>query len=301
MKTCRKFTPEEVETIKELYKDHFDYEIAEIINHTQKSVNAKIQSLGLTDRIPSSTLRKMRNWKRCEDEFGIPIKDLLYELHWKLNLPVRNGMDNALKTNPKSVTLWMDELGVPHRSISEDNHRRYSTMTEEQIKAQTKAANEHVRGNGQPKNIGRIGWCIGLTKNDHPGIKASSEKHMGENNPMWNKRREKSPRWTGADLYWKHRDWFEIRELIKKRDGYKCRDCGMDEETALNEYSTPLQVHHIIPYRECKEHDPENLITLCSSCHSKADGNLSGDHKRRPKKSPELKESGQAQSTIFQF
>lgn len=294
------YTEEEVETVKRLYPDHFTYEIAEVLDRSIKSVEGKIEKLKLTGRPASSTIRKLRKWKECEEEYGIPIKDLLFELHWKLELPIRNGMDKALKTNPKSVTDWMKDLGVSHRSISEDNKRRYSLMTEAEIKAQTLAAHEAIRKNGQPSNIGRPGWSQGLTKYDHPGLMISSEKHIGENNPMWGKRGAAHPQWTGGEKYWKHKEWFEIRDQVRLRDNYTCQDCGLKEEESYNLYNSPLQVHHIIPYQVCKKHEPDNLITLCLSCHSKADGNL-GEGKWKQKELSVSKEAGRKQSSIFRF
>lgn len=300
MKSHREFTAEEVETIKNLYKDHFDYEIAEIVNHPRKSVNAKIQSLGLTGRINGSTLRKMRKWKECEDKYGMPIKDLLYELHWNQKLPVRNWMDKALDSNERSIAHWMEELEVPRRSVSEDNHRRYSTMTEEQIKAQTMAAHEAIREHGQPSNIGRTPWCAGLTKHDHPSLMINSLKHIGENNPMWHVRGKEHPQWVDGKNYWKHADWIETRERVLIRDNYTCQDCGITQEELSNLNGSYLQVHHKIPYRICKAHDPENLITLCPSCHSKADGNI-GEGKWKQKRLPRSVDVDLKQSTISQF
>jgi len=60
--------------------------------------------------------------------------------------------------------------------------------------------------------------------------------------------------------------YFRIRELVKIRDGYRCRICGSKSN---------LEVHHIIPvkYFHNKElaHLPENLITLCRSCHTRVE------------------------------
>lgn len=300
MKKGRLYSDEEVETLKKLYKDHFDYEIADILNRPAKSVNAKICSLGLTDRIPSPTLRKLRNWERYEDRYGMPIKDVLYMLHWERELTVRNGMDKELDADPKSVTNWMNELGVPNRSTSEDNHRRYSTMTKEQINAQTLAAHEAIRTNGQPKLKGRIGWSRGLNKYVHSGLKSSSEKHLGKNNPMWNVCGENHPMWKGGKRYWQQKEWYEIREQVKKRDNYTCRECGLTEEESYNRYGQPLQVHHMIPYIVCETHDPDNLITLCNTCHGKADEKRRREE-RKPKKSSTSDDVNPKQCTIFQF
>jgi predicted nucleic acid-binding Zn ribbon protein len=50
----------------------------------------------------------------------------------------------------------------------------------------------------------------------------------------------------------------KLRDAILERDGYKCYICGK---------TTELHVHHIIRRSQGGEHKPENLITLCSSCH----------------------------------
>lgn len=301
MKKSETYSPEEVETLKRLYPDHFTYEIAEIMGKKIKSIEWKILKLGLTGRPAPSTLRKFKKWRECEKEYGVPIKDLLEELHWKLNLPILNGMDKALKTNTRSVTSWMEELGVHRRSTSEDNIRRYSTMDEEQIKAQTHAANVAVRKNGHPWQIGRIPWSAGLTKETHSGLKSSSDKHIGKNNPMWNVRNENHHMWKGGKRYWRLTDWIEISRLMKERDNHTCQDCGITQDDLFKSTGLYLHVHHIVPYRICKEHDPNNLITLCPSCHSKADGNLTGDLKRVTRKSPKLEDVPRNQSTIFQF
>lgn len=58
-------------------------------------------------------------------------------------------------------------------------------------------------------------------------------------------------------------EWDVRRKQILKRDGHACRYCGDDE--------TQLHVHHIEPYDEFETdgqaNKPENLITLCASCH----------------------------------
>lgn len=56
----------------------------------------------------------------------------------------------------------------------------------------------------------------------------------------------------------------ELKELIRKRDNYKCQNCGCPQEECYRK----LSVHHIDYNKD--NLDPENLITLCSSCNSKA-------------------------------
>lgn len=69
-------------------------------------------------------------------------------------------------------------------------------------------------------------------------------------------------------------DWPQIREEIIERDSEQCQECGKRRE----ECDRDLHVHHIKPWvkfgdtvdeRNQKAHYPENLITLCASCHRK--------------------------------
>lgn len=62
-------------------------------------------------------------------------------------------------------------------------------------------------------------------------------------------------------------DWEYISWSIKRWAGWRCEECGRDHSEV--ERSRLLTVHHI-------DHDPENnkrenLISLCSRCHLKAD------------------------------
>lgn len=53
-------------------------------------------------------------------------------------------------------------------------------------------------------------------------------------------------------------DW--KRKSRKMRSENVCRGCGATED---------LTVHHIIPVKQGGDRSPENLVTLCRSCHSK--------------------------------
>lgn len=67
-------------------------------------------------------------------------------------------------------------------------------------------------------------------------------------------------------------DWSNIRERVRARDGYRCALCGAPETNRQHD------VHHKIPFRQFPNADQanrlENLITLCPSCHRKAEQNV---------------------------
>jgi len=61
-------------------------------------------------------------------------------------------------------------------------------------------------------------------------------------------------------------DWNEISQMIRERDGFKCRRCGATIGE-LEEIGSHLIVHHIVPRKKGGSNWPSNLISLCIACH----------------------------------
>lgn len=59
----------------------------------------------------------------------------------------------------------------------------------------------------------------------------------------------------------------DLRMLILDRDKYQCRICGASPDDNVH---IRLEVHHIRPWSEGGISLPDNLITLCISCHEGA-------------------------------
>jgi 5-methylcytosine-specific restriction endonuclease McrA len=54
-------------------------------------------------------------------------------------------------------------------------------------------------------------------------------------------------------------DYEELRERVLRRDGWRCQLCGS---------MTNLEVHHQQFRSHSGEDTEDNLITLCTNCHS---------------------------------
>ena len=54
-------------------------------------------------------------------------------------------------------------------------------------------------------------------------------------------------------------NWKKIRKEVLKRDNYQCQMCG--------KFEGRLEIHHKIPFMISKDNSPDNLITLCATCH----------------------------------
>lgn len=105
-----------------------------------------------------------------------------------------------------------------------------------------------------PSKIGRYPrlFCSNRCK-----YKWMSENLSGENNPNW----------LGGHIDSRGPNWHEQRQKALERDGYTCQNCGGT--------NGKIDVHHIIPYRYFDDYieanDLDNLITLCHSCHMRAE------------------------------
>lgn len=55
--------------------------------------------------------------------------------------------------------------------------------------------------------------------------------------------------------------FWNVREYVLWRDGHKCRNCGGKTKDDV------LEVHHLIQRKDGGSDRPDNLITLCRTCH----------------------------------
>ena len=148
-----------------------------------------------------------------------------------------------------------DKIKVPrskeHRSKlslalqgNKNQEKRRSEITKQKI-AKALKGNKHTFGYNHSKEM-RMKCRIAKT---------------GKNNPAWQGGISFEP----YSLEWKK----EIKDLIKQRDNYTCQIC----QKLFSQEDKELHIHHI-DYNK-KNCLPENLISLCHSCHSKT------NHKRK--------------------
>jgi hypothetical protein len=86
-----------------------------------------------------------------------------------------------------------------------------------------------------PHNKGKVGWYSG----------------------------ELASNWQGGKSFEEYPEEFKlIKPLIRTRDNFICQECGFTEK----QLKRKLSVHHI-DYNK-KNNNPNNLISLCVSCHT---------------------------------
>ena len=76
--------------------------------------------------------------------------------------------------------------------------------------------------------------------------------------------------WEGGPIDY-GQSWWSVRRAARERDDYKCQHCGRDKL----ELGRNPDVHHLTPVREFEQpenaHTLDNVITLCRSCHRRAE------------------------------
>lgn len=82
-----------------------------------------------------------------------------------------------------------------------------------------------------------------------------------------------NPNWVGGapTVTWRGPNWGRQKRKARRRDKYTCQKCGGIHKAS----SQTLHVHHIVPFRLFSDYKTanqlNNLISLCISCHGKAE------------------------------
>ena len=81
------------------------------------------------------------------------------------------------------------------------------------------------------------------------------------NDPVRKAKREKERQAVVGNEKSYPSDWDTTTARIRKRDGYRCKNCGTS--------GVELHVHHIVPLSKGGTNSDGNLATLCNECHKK--------------------------------
>ena len=118
-------------------------------------------------------------------------------------------------------------------------------------------------------------------------------KHYKENRTIgwnngdipWNKgygdyiKRSKNPNWLGGISFEPYGIEFDtkLKEQIRKRDNYRCQECFRHQNELFTKnknrkiVNQKLHIHHIDFNKQ--NNNPNNLISLCRSCHAQTQFN----------------------------
>lgn len=205
------------------------------------------------------------NWlQKTEERIGEPLCAALYRLYVLEERSYRY-ICSCLGLNNRTVAKYLRKYGIEPRHGS-DAIRTQWIANPERRKQQGKRFQSMM--SGQPS------WSAGLTKHDHAGLMKISQSKQGNKNPMFGRCGSLHHLWQGGKLWWRGKDWNDIKEQARKRDNYRCQHCAISDIECIQLFGAPLQVHHIVPYRLSYDHSLSNLKTLCNHCHGIADNDF---------------------------
>lgn len=168
-----------------------------------------------------------------------PQKEFLKKLH--KDKKVHKKISNTLKEKYKLGIIKPTMLNKHHSIKTKKNH---SILMKDKYKN------------------GLVIHNKGKTTDNYEPLKRMGLKTTGSKNHMWNGG-------TSFEPYGKKFNK-KLKKQIRIRDNFTCQECSQNEE----QLGCKLSIHHI-DYNK-QNNNPNNLISLCNSCHSQT--NFSRDN-----------------------
>lgn len=201
---------------------------------------------------------RLNRMQEIEDKFGKPIHALLEDLYHNKQLGIKQ-ISRRIGVSDRNLWDWFNDLGIERRSKSAAVANQWENNDARRDEASSFM--RHLQSSGAIDNFGDN------NPSKRPEVREKiSESKKGERNPMYGVTGPDNPLWRGGKIPIEKygSEWRKIRKAIKKRDGYACQICDSSKN---------LNTHHIVPFRDGGDHSPDNLVTLCASCHSKVHAN----------------------------
>lgn len=188
----------------------------------------------------------------------------------------------------KIINLYISGYSVPQisKEIEVSDTVIYKRLIENNIsirknwkpnKEQRDKQSKRTQGKGNPNyKGGYIKKVCEFCKNTYSikrAGKTSENRKFCSKECMFNFTiNENHPNWRGgiSNLPYSFDFNEELKELIRKRDNYQCQICGK-KQIDLDSFHKKLSVHHV-DYNKVNQ-NPDNLITLCSTCHMRTNFN----------------------------
>jgi len=247
------------EPSKRDYQDHGEYALSGITYRFDSWVAAK-QAAGVYDGLDDGPTREdvLEDMQRVDTEQSGPLSQKVYDEHgeWTSMATKRRfesweaacqkaGVERPQKgPRPEDDADLLDDI----RSVAEELGRAPS-RSEYNEHGQFSRGMARVRFDSWPEAVEAAGFDA-LEPGGPPG--------------------EYNGHWSDITPYYGP-DWNQRAAYIRNRDGHECLACGMSNEDHSEKFGSRLNVHHIKKARNFDDYQtanrPENLVTLCNSCH----------------------------------
>lgn len=175
-----------------------------------------------------------------------------------------------LDVSRNAVKAALRSIDAERRGYSEAEYMKNSQMSEDERRKQTEAARRAHREKWS--DGGYIEKWMEENPGDHREV-AQNAAGLGtaarEENGMAGVTGQEHPNWRGGKSIYDavkkqlRGNWRQLKVEAKRRDGHYCQACGA--------MGCQLDSHHIIPIMSGGINGFWNLMTLCESCHRKAE------------------------------
>jgi len=163
------------------------------------------------------------------------------------------------KKNHNWGNHYSEEIKQKMRNPKSEEHKRKLSEANK-----GKHLTEETRRRMSKSHEGKSCWNKGLTKENNASLRKISEARTLLI-------REKSSNWLGGKSFEPYGLEFNkiLKENIRNRDNHRCQLCGkhQDENFTKSGKKKKLIAHHVDYDKQ--NNKPENLISLCNSCHMK--------------------------------
>jgi len=251
------------ETIKKIRESH---NRPEYIKNMRKKSSGRVVSEETSNKIRMSKLGR-----KLSEENRLKIKESHNTLEFKEKISKANlGRKHTPETiqkvkdglNRPEVKERLRKLRIGRKRSAEAIAKLKKTMSTPEYKE--RASKSHMGKKRSPEAIAKLKKTMGTPE----FRKKMSELASGE----------KSSNWQGGISKLPYAFDFnnELTEFIHDRDSHVCLICSITEEEHIKEYDCAFHTHHI-DYDKLNS-NPNNLITLCVSCHTKTNGKRKRDY-----------------------
>lgn len=176
---------------------------------------------------------------------------------------------------PTTIKRWLDKFDIETRGYGDSKYHDDLGGKNNPFYGETHSDETKRKLSKSMKKVWRDGK---VREKREEWLETEEAKKIATENLPDNNEGKNNGNWKGG-VYEKYYDgtygwkWTKIREKVLERDNYECQKCGLSNHEHINKYKQGLQIHHKIEYPKSKEHNLDNLISLCVVCHNKVHAN----------------------------